>query len=103
VVNNAGKFLAIQREFGSFFSFALRFKPSELAVYDDEEQIPARTAESEALAAELRKRGFKFIGPVAVYAYMQSIGLVNDHIRDCFRFVQIEEINKKTLKSIDFS
>ena len=86
-VGNAKAFLAIQREFGSFDDFLWRFvdgapivnSPKSLA------EVPARTERSDALSRALQRRGFKFVGSTICYAYMQAIGMVNDHLTTCFR------------------
>jgi len=85
-VTNARAFLAVQREFGSFDAYVWRFVGGEpknnrwTAVH----QVPASTAESEALSKDLKKRGFRFVGGTIMYAYMQAVGMVNDHTTDCF-------------------
>jgi len=85
-VTNARAFLAVQREFGSFDAYVWRFVGGEpknnrwTAVH----QVPASTAESEALSKDLKKRGFRFVGGTIMYAYMQAVGMVNDHTMDCF-------------------
>jgi DNA-3-methyladenine glycosylase I len=84
---NAQVFLEIQKEFGSFDLYVWRFvggtpkinRPETLA------DIPVRTPESDALSKDLKKRGMSFVGPTIMYAYMQAIGMVNDHIVVCFR------------------
>ncbi|MBE0360243.1 DNA-3-methyladenine glycosylase I [Pseudoalteromonas aliena] len=86
-VNNAKRFIEIQKEFASFSNYQWQFvsnKPlvSQLNNIDD---YPAITEESTAFAKDLKKRGFKFLGPTTVYAYMQACGMVNDHSNDCFR------------------
>ncbi len=86
-VTNARAFLAIQREFGSFDAFVWPFvggaprvtRPRSLR------EIPARTDESDALSKALAKRGFKFVGSTICYAFMQAVGMVDDHAIDCFR------------------
>ncbi|CAM9620475.1 unnamed protein product [Chrysoparadoxa australica] len=83
---NAQAFLEIQTEFGSFDSYVWRFvdgKP-KLNDWSDMAQMPAKTKESEALSKDLKKRGMKFVGPTIVYAYMQAVGLVNDHVQKCW-------------------
>jgi DNA-3-methyladenine glycosylase I len=87
---NATCVLAVQREFGSFDSFLWGFvsgkpKRNRWASLGD---VPASTSESEALSKELRRRGFKFVGPTICYALMQACGLVDDHVRGCFRATQ---------------
>lgn len=79
---NAIAFLAIQKEFGSYDDYVWRFvggKPIQRGL-----PIPTRTDESDALAKDLKKRGMTFVGTTIMYAYMQAIGMVNDHSPDCF-------------------
>lgn len=86
-INNAKKFLEIQKEFGSFSKYMWGFvhnKPIRHTLKKLKD-YPATTKESEALAKDLKKRGFKFLGPTTVYAHMQATGMVNDHSVDCFR------------------
>ncbi|CAG0909284.1 unnamed protein product [Cyprideis torosa] len=87
VVNNARAFLAIQGESGSFDAFVWDFVGGKPIVnhWHDRAQIPAQTAESVALSKALRKRGFGFVGPTTMYAYLQAAGLVDDHLPGCFR------------------
>ena len=88
VVSNANKFLKIQDEFGSFEAYIWRFvggKPRHNC-FQSMAEIPPRTAESDAMSKDLKKRGFSFVGSTICYAFMQSCGLVNDHVRGCFRF-----------------
>jgi len=87
-VNSAKLFVAIQKEFGSFDTYVWQFvggKPMQNHRKTGKE-IPPETKESKALSADLKRRGFKFVGPTVVYAYMQATGLVNDHTVDCFRY-----------------
>ncbi|UCF68497.1 MAG: DNA-3-methyladenine glycosylase I [Acidobacteriota bacterium] len=91
-VVNARSFLAVQRKFGSFDRYMWRFvggRPLRNR-WKKMKDIPARTAESDALSADLKKRGFKFVGSTICYAHMQAVGMVNDHVIDCFRHRQIE-------------
>jgi DNA-3-methyladenine glycosylase I len=90
-VQNARSFLEVQSEFGSFDAYIWSFvggKPKKNA-WTRMEEIPAKTPESESMSGDLRKRGFKFVGPTICYAFMQSIGMVNDHQVDCFRYLQV--------------
>jgi DNA-3-methyladenine glycosylase I len=86
-VRNARAFLAIQREFGSFDAYVWRFvggaplRPERRRFAD----VPARTPESDALSRDLKKRGFTFVGTTICYAFMQAVGMVDDHMPDCFR------------------
>ena len=86
-VSNARLFLEIQRQFGSFDAFIWGFVDG-LPIKNARQsmaEVPATTAESDALSKELRRRGFKFVGSTICYALMQATGLVNDHTTDCFR------------------
>lgn len=86
-VKNARAFLAVQEEHGSFSAYQWRFVDGEplqnrrAAMRD----IPARTPESDALSKDLKKRGFNFVGSTIIYAHMQAVGMVNDHVDTCFR------------------
>jgi len=85
-VNNARQFLAIKEEFGSFDSYLYSFMPEGKPIINDiidYKQAPARTVISDAIAKDMKKRGFKFFGSTICYAYMQATGMVNDHITDC--------------------
>ena len=90
-VNNAQRFLEAREEFGSFDEYIWRFvggrpiKNSFRAV----SEMPAKTEESEAMSKELRRRGFKFVGPTICYAFMQAVGMVNDHTIGCFRYAEV--------------
>lgn len=90
-VQNAGAFLKIQAEFGSFNAYLWPFVGGVPIVnhWTSLSEIPAKTKESEALSKDLKKRGFKFVGPTICYAFMQAIGMVNDHQVDCFRYQEI--------------
>ena len=90
-INNAQRFLAVQTEFGSFDQYIWRFVDGKPIVnaFAKLSDYPATTPESEALAKDLRQRGFKFLGPTVCYAHMQATGMVNDHALDCFRRVEL--------------
>ena len=86
-VTNAQMFLDIQNEFGSFDKYVWNFvggKPMQNS-WKSMSEVPATTAESDLLSKDLKRRGFKFVGSTIMYAYMQACGLVNDHIKSCFR------------------
>ena len=87
-VGNARAYLKLQEELGSFDNFIWSFVGGKPIVnrWKESKQIPARTAESDALAKELARRGFKFAGSTIMYAHMQACGLVNDHLISCFRW-----------------
>ncbi len=87
-VASARAFLRIQKECGSFDEHVWTFVGGKTIrnAWTSLKQIPAKTAESEAMSRDLVKRGFRFVGPTICYAYMQAAGLVNDHLVDCFRY-----------------
>lgn len=90
-VRNAKAFLKIQEEFGTFDSYSWRFvdgKP-KLNKWKSMQQIPATSTESDAFSKDLKQRGFNFVGSTIIYAHMQAIGMVNDHLIDCFRYRQL--------------
>jgi DNA-3-methyladenine glycosylase I len=91
-VRNAKAFLAIQREFGSFDAYVWKLVGGSPRVnrWRSLQQIPASTAESDALSRDLLKRDFKFVGSTICYAFMQAVGLVNDHAVTCFRYKQVQ-------------
>jgi len=89
-VTNARAVLAVQKEFGSFLDYVWRFvgdSPIQNRRRSMRE-IPAKTPEAEAMSKDLLRRGFKFVGPTICYAFMQAVGMVNDHVTTCFRFRQ---------------
>ncbi len=90
-VHNARLFLKVQREFGSFDAYIWRFVGGKPKVnrWTKLAQLPARSKESDALSADLKARGFKFVGSTICYAHMQSTGLVNDHLVTCFRWREL--------------
>jgi DNA-3-methyladenine glycosylase I len=83
-VTNAKAFLAVQKEFGSFDAYVWRFVGGK-PVVNRTGKIPAKTAQSDALSKDLLKRGFKFVGSTICYAFMQAVGMADDHAADCFR------------------
>lgn len=85
-VTNAQLFIAIQQEFGSFYNYLYQFLPQQKPIVNNLKTLkdaPTTTKESDALAKDLKKRGFKFFGSTICYAYMQAVGMVNDHLIDC--------------------
>lgn len=85
-INNAQKFMEVQKEFGSFSRYIWGFVNHEPIINRPKtlKEVPATTEISDALAKDLKKRGFKFMGSTVVYAHMQATGMVNDHVEDCF-------------------
>ena len=94
-VRNAKAFLAVQKEFGSFDAYVWDFVGGAPLVgrWRALGEIPARTVESDTLSRDLLRRGFKFVGSTICYAFMQAVGLVNDHTTDCFRYASVGRVN----------
>lgn len=90
-IQNATAFLAVQNTFGSFDAYIWRFTDGKPVknIWKRHEEIPSQTRESVAMSRDLKKRGFQFVGPTICYAFMQAVGMVNDHITDCFRYDEI--------------
>ena len=90
-IQNARSFLAVQEAFGSFDAYIWRFVDGrpKINAWRSHAEIPAKTPESEAMSKDLARRGFTFVGPTICYALMQAIGMVNDHVTDCFRYAEV--------------
>jgi len=93
-INNARRLLEIREEFGSFDEYVwglIDGKPidNRLSSFED---MPSKTERSEAMSRDLKKRGLKFVGPMICYSFMQAVGMVNDHLVDCFRYDEIKSI-----------
>jgi DNA-3-methyladenine glycosylase I len=93
-VKNAKAFLEIQKEFGSFDKYIWQFVNHKTIQnkWEKMEELPAKTAESDAMSKDLKKRGFSFVGSTICYAYMQAVGMVNDHTADCFRYKEVKKL-----------
>lgn len=91
-IQNAKAFLAVQKEFGGFDAYVWKFVGGKTIQNrrTSFKEVPARTPESDAMSQDLLKRGFKFVGSTICYAFMQAVGLVNDHTVDCFRHRQLK-------------
>lgn len=92
-IQNAKSFLAVQKEFGSFDAYIWQFvggRPIQNA-WQSLRDVPARTAESDAMSKDLTKRGFKFVGSTICYALMQATGMANDHVVGCFRYREVNQ------------
>jgi DNA-3-methyladenine glycosylase I len=90
-IQNAKAFLAVRKEFGTFDAYLWQFvhgQPIRNA-WTTLAQVPARTLEAEAMSKDLLRRGFKFVGPTICYAFMQAVGMVNDHLVNCFRHSEV--------------
>lgn len=97
-IKNARAFLEVQAEFGSFDAYQWRFvdgRPLQNR-WRSVGQVPARTAQSDAMSKDLKARGFTFVGTTIVYAHMQAVGMVNDHLVDCFRYRQVARLRTGT-------
>ncbi|MDI9494896.1 MAG: DNA-3-methyladenine glycosylase I [Bacillota bacterium] len=90
-INNAKKFLEVQKEFGSFDNFIWSFVDNNVVKnhWKDLSEIPATSELSDKVSKELKRRGFKFVGSTIIYAHLQAIGLINDHLVTCFRYDQV--------------
>jgi len=90
-IQNAKAFLAVQKEFGSFDAYIWRFVGGKPRQHHRTSRsgVPAQTRESEGMSKDLLQRGFKFVGPTICYAFMQAVGMVNDHALECFRHSQL--------------
>lgn len=93
-ISNARLFLEVQKEYGSFAKYLAQFVDGKTidGRRRTSAEVPVLTTEAEALAKDLKARGFKFFGPIIGYAYMQAIGLVNDHTTDCFRYNEVKKL-----------
>lgn len=93
-INNAARFLDVQKEFGSFDKYIWSFTDGKPLVNKWEElsMVPAKTALSDQISKDLIKRGFKFVGSTIIYAHMQAIGMVNDHLVSCFRYREVSDV-----------
>jgi DNA-3-methyladenine glycosylase I len=92
-IRNARAFLAVQDEFGSFDAYCWRFVGGRPKVnrWKTMKEIPATSAESDAFSKDLKRRGFSFVGSTVIYAHMQAVGMVNDHVVTCFRYREIAD------------
>jgi DNA-3-methyladenine glycosylase I len=95
-ITNASAFLQVQEQFGSFDHYIWQFvhgRPIQNS-WERMIDIPSRTPESEVMSKDLQKRGFKFVGATICYAFMQAVGMVNDHVVDCFRYEELKNGDK---------
>lgn len=96
-ISNAKAILKIQEEFGSFDRYIWRFVNNTPIdnKFGTLEELPSKTTISEKISQDLKKRGFKFIGPTIIYSFMQAVGMTNDHTTDCFRYKEINNLANK--------
>jgi DNA-3-methyladenine glycosylase I len=90
-IRNAEAFLAVQKEFGAFDGYIWQFVGGRVQqhAWKALKNVPAQTLESDAMSKDLKARGFKFVGSTVCYAFMQAVGMVNDHVVDCFRHAEL--------------
>jgi DNA-3-methyladenine glycosylase I len=90
-VRNARSFLTVQQEYGSFDKYIWQFVGGRTLKnsWNSVGELPAQTDKSAAMSSDLKKRGFKFVGPTICYAFMQATGMVNDHTVDCYRYKEV--------------
>ena len=100
-VRSASAFLAIQREFGSFDAYCWRFVDGrpKLNRRKSMAEMPATSAESDAFSKDLKRRGFNFVGSTIIYAYMQAVGMVNDHLVSCFRYRETRRLDSEVARA----
>ncbi len=100
-VRSARAFLAIQQEFGSFDAYCWRFVDGrpKLNRRKSMAEMPATSAESDAFSKDLKRRGFNFVGSTIIYAYMQAVGMVNDHLVNCFRYRETRRLDSEVAKA----
>ena len=96
-IQNAKAFLEVQKEFGTFDTYLWQFVGgrSKTNAWRLMKQVPSRTPESDAMSKDLRQRGFKFVGSTICYALMQAVGMVNDHLLECFRYAEIGNLHQR--------
>ena len=93
-IRNARAFLTVQEEFGTFDDFIWRFTGGRTLVnaWQSLNELPPRSAESDAMSKDLKRRGFNFVGSTICYAFMQAAGMVNDHVVECFRYAEVRRL-----------
>lgn len=95
-INNAARFLEIQKEFGSFDRYIWGFTGGKPLInkWRTLSELPPETELSATISKDLKKRGFKFLGSTIVYAHLQAVGIVNDHLIDCFKYAELSEMRR---------
>jgi len=96
-INNAARFLEIQKEFGSFSNYIWSFNNGKPVInkFNSIKELPATSPLSDAVSKDLKNRGFKFVGSTIIYAHLQATGLVNDHEMNCFRYNEVQKFYKE--------
>jgi len=97
-INNAKRMIEVQKEFGSFDEYAWGFVGGKTIQHDIEEpsEMQTESEESRAMSVDMKRRGFTFVGPTICYAYMQAVGMVNDHLVRCFRHAELKDAKQVT-------
>ncbi|NAW50798.1 DNA-3-methyladenine glycosylase I [Elizabethkingia argentiflava] len=92
-INNAQQFIQLRNEFGCFYKYLSRYTGGERIInqWNRQSEVPAKTALSDSISKDLKKRGFKYLGSTVVYAYLQAVGIVDDHLENCFIRTQMNE------------
>jgi DNA-3-methyladenine glycosylase I len=95
-IDNAREFLTVQEEFGSFDTYIWGFVDGKVRqnAWRSSQAVPARTEQSDAMSKDLKRRGFHFVGSTICYAFMQAVGMVNDHFVDCFRYGEVAKLHR---------
>jgi DNA-3-methyladenine glycosylase I len=95
-ISNAVEFLKLQKEYGSFSEYLWGFTKGKpiTGKWKSLDELPPRTELSDRVSADLKKRGFRFLGSIIIYSHMQAVGLVNDHIMECFRYGEIKKLGR---------
>ena len=93
IINNASRILEVQKEFGSFDAYLWGFTNGGVIrnQWQTLDEIPASSPLSDAISKDLKKRGFKFVGTTIIYAFLQAVGIVNDHLTSCFRYTELDQ------------
>jgi DNA-3-methyladenine glycosylase I len=93
-INNAQQFLKIQKEYGSFSNYIWSFTNGKPVIgkWKSLDEIPAKTALSDTVSRDMKKRGFKFLGSIIMYSHLQATGIINDHVTDCFRYKELRNL-----------
>jgi DNA-3-methyladenine glycosylase I len=97
-ITNAQQFLKIQKEYGSFSNYIWSFTNGKPVIgkWKSLDEIPAKTALSDTVSRDMKKRGFKFLGSIIMYSHLQATGIINDHVTDCFRYKEIKQLSAYT-------
>lgn len=92
-INNAKRFVEVVCEFGSFYNYLKTFIPKPIVnKFKTVDELPAKTDVSEVISKDMKRRGFRFMGPTIVYAHLQAVGFVNDHLVNCFRWREVQKL-----------